>query len=116
MTISAREAANLYVSGLKEKDLERIPFAPGVTFDSPLTDGRLEGVASVLAFLRGVLPIVKEVRVQQHIVEGEHVCSRWILETSDPPAVIPICDYFRVSDGLIHEVRPYYDPRPITNP
>lgn len=29
--------------------------------------------------------------------------------------VIPVFDCFRVANGLIQEIHPFYDPRPITN-
>jgi hypothetical protein len=29
--------------------------------------------------------------------------------------VIPICEYFRVSAEKLKEIRPYYDPRPLTD-
>ena len=110
------EAAESYINGLKRKDLSNVPLAPGVIFEGPLSPDKLHGVKSVIEFLSGVFPIIKDVRIKQHIADGEHVCVLWELETSTPAAIIPICEYFRVSDGLITEVRPYYDPRPITNP
>jgi limonene-1,2-epoxide hydrolase len=110
------EAVESYLDGLKQKDLSKVSFAPDVIFEGPLSPDKLYGVESLTEFLSGVLPIVKEVRIKHRIADGEHVCVLWELETSTSTAVIPICEYFRVSDGLIKEMRPYYDPRPITNP
>lgn len=110
------EAVESYFDGLKRKDLSKAPFAPDVIFESPLSQDKLRGVESLTEFLSGILPIVKNVRIKRRVADGEHVCVLWELETSTPAAVIPVCEYFRVSDGLIKEMRPYYDPRPITNP
>ena len=109
------EAAESYLDGLRQKDLSRAPFAPDVIFESPLSPDKLYGVEALTGFLSGVFPIIKDVRIKQRIADGEHVCVLWELETSSPAATIPICEYFRVVDGLIKEMRPYYDPRPITN-
>jgi len=42
------------------------------------------------------------------------VCIAWELETA-AGTVIPICEYFRVSAEKLKEIRPYYDPRPLTD-
>ena len=110
------KADESYLNGLKQKDLSKAPFAPDVIFEGPLSPDKLHGVESLIEFLSGVLPIVKDVRIKRHIDDGEHVCGLWELETSTPAVIIPVCEYFRVADGLIKEMRPYYDPHPITNP
>lgn len=108
----AVEAVDAYFEGLKRKDLTRVPFAPSVSFESPLSP-RLVGVKAVTEFLNGVFPVIKDVRVKQHIAENDYVATRFDLDTTH--GVIPAFDCFRVSNGLIQEVRPFYDPRPITN-
>ena len=110
------EAAESYLDGLKRADLSEVPFAPDVIFQGPLSPDKLHGAKSVIEFLSGVFPIIKDIRVNHCIADGEHVCVQWDLETITPAATIPILEYFRISDGLIRELRPYYDPRPITNP
>jgi len=109
-------AAENYVLGLKNKDLSRLELVEDVVFRGPLNDGEIRGAAALREFLNGILPIVKDARIHLSFSEGEHVCVLWELETTQPAAVIPICEYFRVVDGKLKEVRPYYDPRPITNP
>ena len=110
------EAAESYLNGLRRKDLSRVPFAPDVVFQSPLSADKLHGAEALVGFLSGVFPVIKDVRIKRSFADGEHVCVLWELETSTPAAVIPVCEYFRVADGLIKELRPYYDPRPLTNP
>lgn len=102
-----------YINGLKNKDLSRVPFAQDVTFESPLTPKRI-GVKDVVEFLLSLFPVIKDIRIKQHIVEGDYVATIFDFDTTY--GVIPVFDCFRVSNGLIKEIRPYYDPRPITNP
>jgi len=109
---TAVQAVESYLSGLRSKDLESVPFAPSVSFESPLSP-RIVGIKPVTEFLTGLFPAVKDVRVLRHISENEWVATRFDLETVH--GVIPVFDCFRVANGLIQEIRPFYDPRPLTN-
>jgi len=102
---------NSYLEGLGRKNLTGVPFAPGVTIESPLTE-KLVGVERVQDFLTGLFPAVKSVRVNRHIVDGEFDAVQFDLDTVF--GMIPIFDCIRVTNGLIQQIRPYYDPRPIT--
>src|SRR5687768_3048681 len=104
--------AAAYVEGLKRKDLSGVPFDPDVRFESPLTNGPIRGVESLIEFLSGLLPAIRDARVKKSFGAGEDVCTVWELETT-AAVVIPICEYFRVVDGRLKEIRPYYDPRPM---
>jgi predicted ester cyclase len=102
-----------YLDGLRNKDLSKVAFASDVTFEGPLSP-KLTGDRAVVEFLTGLFPAIKDVRVKQHIVEGEYVAT--IFEFDTTFGVIPIFDCFRVSNGKLTQIRPFYDPRPITNP
>lgn len=104
-------AAETYLRGLREKNLVDVPFGPDVTLESPLTP-KLTGPAAVVEFLTGLFPAIKDVRITREIVEGEFIAVMFDLDTVF--GVIPVFDCIRVSGGLIREIRPYYDPRPIT--
>ncbi|QQS48221.1 MAG: nuclear transport factor 2 family protein [Acidobacteriota bacterium] len=109
-------AAESYVLSLRDKDLSRVPLAEDVVFKGPLNADELRGASALREFLNGILPIIKDARINFSFSDGEHVCVLWELETVQPAAVIPICEYFRVVDGKLKEVKPFYDPRPITGP
>jgi hypothetical protein len=100
-----------YLQGIGRKNLAGVPFASDVTIESPLTT-KLVGVEPVSAFLTGLFPAVKDVRINRHIVDGEFDAVQFDLDTVF--GVIPVFDCIRVTNGLIQEIRPYYDPRPIT--
>lgn len=109
-------AAESYVLSLRDKDLSRVPLAEDVVFKGPLSADEICGASALRDFLNGILPIIKDARIHLSFSDGEHVCVLWELETIQPPEVIPICEYFRVVDGKLKEVKPFYDPRPITGP
>jgi hypothetical protein len=109
-------AAESYVLGLQQRDLSQVPLAEEVIFKGPLNDEELRGAAALREFLTGILPLVKNARILRSFAEGEQVCVWWELETNQPAAVIPVCEYFRVGDGRLQEIRPFYDPRPLAAP
>ena len=102
-----------YFDGLRKKDLSEVAFAPDVTFEGPLS-AKLNGEQAVADFLTGLFPAIRDIRVKQHIVEGEYVATVFDFDTTY--GVIPVFDCFRVSNGKLKQIRPFYDPRPITNP
>lgn len=102
-----------YIHGLRDKDLSKIPFAPDVVFEEPLTP-TIVGAEAVLEYLPKVLPLVNGVRIKRHITQGEYVATLWEVET--PMGVIPLFECFRIVNGQIKEISAFFDPRPITNP
>ncbi len=105
-------AVTAYFDGLRDKNVDAVPFAQAVRFEGPLGPP-IEGADAVRQFLRGVFPIIKGVRVLQMLSDGDYVAARFELNTVH--GVIPAFDWFHIVEGLIAEARPYYDPRPITS-
>ncbi len=109
----AARTVDRYLAGLGRKDLSAVPFAADVRFESPLSPP-IAGATAVRAFLEGLFPAIKDVRVVQHISQGEYVATRFDLDTTF--GVIPVLDRFRVVAGELKEIRPFYDPRPLLAP
>ena len=110
MPLSSVAAVERYFAGLTHKNLAEVPFAPDVVFEGPLTT-RLTGVEAVKEFLSEILPGIQRVRIHRHIVDGEYVATMFDLEMDF--GVIPVCDTFRVVNGQLTHIRPFYDPRSI---
>jgi hypothetical protein len=99
-----------YTDGYKTGDYGRVRFATDVTFEGPLTNGKIVGKPAVQKFLLTVR--AKDVRVKRQIIDGQFACMLADFETTDGTTV-PFCEFFRISDGEIAEIRPYFDPRPL---
>jgi hypothetical protein len=95
-----------YIYGLGKADFSHVPFADDVSYESPLTPKRIGKDA--IDFLSALFPIMRGAEIQQHIVEGEYVATVFHLRT--PNGVTTIFDKFRVIDGKLKEINPYYDP------
>ena len=95
-----------YILGLGSRDFEGVPFAESVSYESPLTPKKAGRDA--IEFLEGIFPIIRGTHVKQHIVEGEYVASVFDLEVTT--GTVSVFDKFRVADGKLLEIRPFYDP------
>ena len=101
-----------YAQAMKTGDYSRVRFTPDVTFVGPLTNGAIIGEAQVKDFLRKVSTGVRDIRVKRQIIDGEFASVIADLETKEGN-VVPFSEFFRVVDGRIAEIRPYFDPRPL---
>ena len=101
-----------YINGLGNRDLSTVPFAEDVTYESPISPKRT-GRTAVVEFLSSLFPIINATRIKQHIVEGEYCATIFDFDTTY--GVIAVFDCFRVVDGKLTQIAPFYDPSPITN-
>jgi predicted SnoaL-like aldol condensation-catalyzing enzyme len=115
------EAVQAFLDGLTAGDVEKMPLAADVILKSPLDpDHPLIGKAAAAEFLKTrVFPRipVRKAAVERHLVEGDCVATLWTATFAPPGGkeiVVPIFDFFRVQDGTIKEIRPYFDPKPLS--
>lgn len=106
------ETVERYLDAIRSKDLSRSPIMADLVFADPLV-GELEGEEAWRDFVGQMLPAINDVRVRQHISEGDHVATLW--EADTVWGIIPIFELFTVEDGRIKEARAFLDPRPIKN-
>jgi hypothetical protein len=107
---SLAKLLNAYIEAYKTGDHEKVRFTADVTFEGPLTNGMIVGKPAVQKFLSTVR--AKDVRVKRQIIDGQFACVLADFETTDGTTV-PFCEFFRIRDGEIAEIRPYFDPRPL---
>ena len=99
-----------YIHGLGNGDFSNVPFAEDVSYESPLAPKRTG--RDTIEFLSALFPIMRGAEIKQHIVEGEYVATVFDLRT--PNGVTTVFDKFRVVDGKLREINPYYDPSVLT--
>jgi predicted SnoaL-like aldol condensation-catalyzing enzyme len=110
------QAIDAFLAGLTSNDVAKMPFADDILLASPLDPGHpLKGKAAAIQFLENhVFPTipVRKAEVERHLVEGECVATLWkatFAPVGGGEAVVPIFDFFRIVDGKIKELRPYFD-------
>jgi limonene-1,2-epoxide hydrolase len=105
------EIAETYLDALQSKDPSRALLAPNVTLQYPLTPRNVVGKENVIEYMSSVMPGFDGASIERRLVDGDHVAILWSAQTVW--GVIKVCSVFRISEGLIAEVRAFFDPRPI---
>ena len=99
-----------FLNCLKNKDLSGAPVGDDLYFTEPLM-GEGKGSEALKAFVSGFFPALSDVRVLQHLADGDFVATRW--EVDGIFGTIPVFELFHIAEGKIVEFRAFYDPRPI---
>ncbi len=109
MTMTRADKINVaerYIRGLGSRNFTDVSFAESVSYESPLTP-KLVG-REAIEFLEGIFPIIRGAEIKQHIVEGEYVAS--VFELQITTGNVAVFDKFRIADGKLQEICPFYDP------
>ena len=104
------EVVEKYLRALSEGDLSISPIADDIIFDNPIS-GAAVGKEAYYAFLTGFLSAIHEIKIIRHVSEGGMVATEW--EVDGVFGVIPVMEMYRIENGLIVEMRSYFDPKPI---
>jgi hypothetical protein len=70
---------------------------------------KLTGRQTIIGFLINILPMVKGIRLKQHIVEGDYVATLFDMETVN--GVDHVFDRIHIIDGKIKGVHAFYYPQ-----
>jgi len=69
---------------------------------------KLTGRPTILGFLTHILPMVKAVKLKQHIVEGDYVATVFDMERVN--GVDHVFDWIHIVDGQIKAIHAFYYP------
>lgn len=109
-----REVIEKYFRGFNARDLSLMPIGQDVFFKAPVNPEPVVGLASLRPFLEQVFSTFDRIDVRRTIVEGEYACVMLDYYLPDKPP-IPMVDCFRVVDGQVVEILPYFDTRLLTD-
>jgi len=110
-SLSNTEIADTYLEAIRSRDPSKALLADEVTLLFPLTPRKVVGRSEVISYMLALLPGIDGVKFERHMTSEDHVATLWGIDTVW--GEIPICSVFRISDGLIREVRSFWDPRPV---
>lgn len=105
MMRTATDIVEALLHGLRTNNPGLAPLAPDVVLEGAPPPGRLVG-AEVADLLSRLSPIVDGIRVERHIVEGPYVATILALDTAAGRVSAFVC--FRLSNGLIKGIRPFF--------
>jgi len=97
-----------YLNCFLTKDPSKVRFADDVTFEDPRMP-KLVGKQNVIGFLKTILPMIKGIRLKQHIVEGDYVATVFDMETIN--GVDHVFDRSQVVDEEIKGIQVFYYPQ-----
>jgi limonene-1,2-epoxide hydrolase len=107
------EIAETYLDAFRSKDPSKALLAPNASLQYPLTPRDVVGKENIAEYMSSVMPGIDDVTIERRLVDGDYVAILWSAQTVW--GLIKVCSVFRISDGLIAEVRAFFDPRPIVH-
>jgi hypothetical protein len=105
------EIADTYFEAYRSRDITKALLAPEVTMQHAVTPRKLVGKDTVSDYMLALMSGLDDVKIERHLMDGEYVVTMW--EAHTVWGTMPVCSVFRISGGLIREVRAFFDPRPI---
>ena len=108
--MQTRSAIEAYFRGFNAKDVSLMPIAENVYFKAPVRPEPVIGLQSLRPFIEQVFSQFDRIVVQRTVVEGEFACVMLDYHVPGTPP-IPMVDCFRVVDGEVVEILPYFDTR-----
>ena len=99
-----------FFDALRRKDLSSAPIADDLKFEEPIM-GKGSGADALRAFVDGFYAALSDVRIIQHLEDGDFVVTHW--EVDGLFGTIPILEKFYIKNGKIVEFQAFYDPRPV---
>ena len=103
-----RASIEAYFDGFNSRDISRMPIGDDVYFKAPVTPEPVIGLPALRPFLEQVFSTFEKIVVQRIIVEGEYASVMLDYHLPGLPP-IPMVDLFRVVDGDVVEILPYFD-------
>ena len=107
--VQTRSAIEAYFRGFNAKDVSLMPIAENVYFKAPVSSEPVIGLQSLRPFIEQVFSQFDRIVVRRTVVEGEFACVMLDYHMPGTPP-IPMVDCFRVVDGEVVEILPYFDP------
>ena len=87
-------------------------FTPDVTLFTPFMEAPITGKDAVIGALKEISQGVDNIKILRFVVEAEYACALIEYRNKDG-IVVEMCDAYRISNGKLAEMRPYFDPRPL---
>ena len=101
-----------YLDTLKSSDFNENMFTSDVTLFTPFMESPVIGKDAVIGALKEISKGVADIKILRFVIETEFACT--IIEFKNKDGItIEMCDAYQIVDGMLAEIRPYFDPRPL---
>jgi hypothetical protein len=109
---STIELITSYINALISGDFKKVQFTPDVTLLTPFMETPVVSKDAVIGALKEISEGVEGIKVLRFVIDDEHACALLEFKTKNG-SVVSMCDAYRIYDGKLAEIRPYFDPRPL---
>jgi hypothetical protein len=109
---STIELITSYINALISGDFKTVQFAPDVTLLTPFMEAPVKGKDAVVGALKEISNGVEGIKVLRFVIDDEFACALLEFKAKNG-IVVNMCDAYRIYDGKLAEIRPYFDPRPL---
>lgn len=107
-----RSIVNQFTEVSKTKDASRVPLASDVVYSGPMMPEPLHGEPAVRQYITEVAPFVARKQLKWMVVQDDSAAA--VIEFEGLNGVkIEGAEFYRIRDGLICEVRVFFDTRPL---
>lgn len=106
------DKALAYYKAMNERNFSQVEtyLDPNVQFTTPLAE--LSGKEAVLVAIKGFMSVAKQVAIKKEFISGDDVVLIYEVEFPAPIGIVPSVTHMTFNNGLITNIRLYYDARP----
>jgi hypothetical protein len=112
--LTAADVVERYSRALADRDFAaaRALLADDLRFEGPID--KFERADDYVKAITALYGMVRGIEHQATITQGDEVAVFYVLDT--PVAKAPVAEWYTVTDGLIAQLRAYFDARPFAPP
>jgi hypothetical protein len=85
----------------------KLHFSDDIVFEGP--NGRVEGKSQVLKMIQEVVSNLSKISIQRQFFDKGASCTIFEAAIKNPHALIPAAEWLNVKNGVIYEIRAFYD-------
>jgi len=101
-----------YLNSMATGDFSETLFTSDATLFTPFMEAPVTGRDAVMGALKEISQGVEDIKILRFVIEAELACAMIEFKTKKG-VTVEMCDAYRISNGRLAGMRPYFDPRPL---
>jgi hypothetical protein len=110
--LDIRSIVSHFIEVSETNDASRVPLARDVVYSGPMMPEPLRGEAAVRQHIAEIAPFVARLQVKWMVIQDDSAAT--VVEFEGLNGIrIEGAEFYRIRDGLISEIRVFFDTRPL---